>query len=265
MNALAEQQHALKRAIIEPAHDAADLLRTDARGEPLLRIYRHAYTARLVAALRDNFGVLPRLLGDDAFDALALAYIAAHPSRRPSIRWFGDALPQFMAQRDDLVPHPAATDLARMEWALRGAFDAGDAQPIDATALAEVPADAWVSLVFEPLPSVQLLALGWNVEPAWRALQAEGDEPELPEPQAHEHTLLVWRPGLETRWRSLDERAARLLRAALAGETFGALCEIAAAEVGEAQAALHAASALRGWLDDGLLRAWRRAPAESER
>ena len=93
---LAAQQLAFKRAV-EHGEGAAAV-----RG--LLRIYEQAYGARLTAALRDNFGVLPTVLGDDAFDALAHAYIAAHPSRRPSIRWFGDALPAFMAARDDLVP-----------------------------------------------------------------------------------------------------------------------------------------------------------------
>lgn len=259
MNALAGQQLALRRAIVRGVHDDAAPC-TEVSG--LLRIYQQAYTARLIAALRDNFGVLPQVLGDATFDALALAYIEAHPSQRPSIRWFGDRLPEFMAARDDLVPHPAITDLARMEWALRGAFDAADAPVFGVATLAELPAEAWPDLVFEPLPSVQLLALGWSVEPVWRALQniEPGDAPEMPEPQAHAHELLVWRQGLETRWRSLAEAPARLLRGALQGETFGALCAMAADEVGDAQAALHAASALRGWLEDGLLSAWRAAP-----
>ena len=259
MNTLAGQQLALKRAIVRGLHDDAAPC-TEVTG--LLRIYQQAYPARLIAALRDNFGVLPQVLGDEAFDALALAYIEAHPSRHPSIRWFGDRLPEFMATRDDLVPHPAIIDLARMEWALRGAFDAADAAVLGVAALAELPAEAWPALVFEPLPSVQWLVLAWNVEPVWRALQntAPDDVPELPEPQAHAHHLLVWRQGLETRWRSLDTGAARLLHGALQGETFGALCAMAADEVGDAQAAHHAADALRVWLADGLFSGWRVAP-----
>lgn len=271
MNTLADQQVALKRCIVHGGHDenpagvdAFALLRSDAGREPLLRIYRQAYAARLVSALRDNFGVLPQVLGDEAFETLALAYIEAHPSQRPSIRWFGDRLPEFMAARGDLVPHPAITDVARMEWALRTAFDAANASALDAAALAEVPGDAWGALLFVPLPSVQLLELGWNVEPVWRALQdpAPGVSVDLPEPQAFEHSLLVWRQGLETRWRSLDPAPARLLSGAMQGKTFGALCAIAAADVGESQAALYAANALRSWLDDGLFSGWSAAPNE---
>ena len=242
---LAAQQLAFKRAVVHGEGAAAVT--------GLLRIYEQAYGARLTAALRDNFGVLPTVLGDDAFDALAHAYIAAHPSQRPSIRWFGDALPAFMATREDLVPHPALIDLARMEWALRCAFDAADAAPLEAGDLASVPADQWPALVFAPLPSLQVLTMHWSVEPVWRALQGD-DAPDLPEPEAQPHELLIWRQGLETRWRTLDAPAARLLQCALRGETFAEQCALAATEVGDEQAALHAASALRGWIGDGLFR-----------
>jgi hypothetical protein len=250
MSTLAAQQRQLQHAITAGA--PADAL---LRRAPLLRIYQHAYRARLTAALRDNFGVLPQAMGDVAFDALAHAYIAAHPSQHPSIRWFGHRLAEFMEQHSEWVAHPAFTDLARMEWALRNAFDAADAVPLSAASLAGVPPAQWPSLTFTPHPSVQLLALQWAIEPVWRALKAlDGDdEPELPEPAAHAHVLLVWRAGLETRWRSLDDRAAQLLRAALAGQTFAELCELAATQVGADDAAATAVGALQGWLADGLL------------
>jgi hypothetical protein len=242
---LAAQQRAFRRAVVHGEDGAAV--------SGLLRIYQQAYPARLTAALRDNFGVLPRVLGDDAFDALAHAYIDAHPSRRASIRWFGDALPAFMATREDLVPHPALVDLARMEWALRDAFDAADAPSLAVDDLAQVPADQWPALTFAPLPSLQLLQMQWNVEPVWRALQ-DADAPDLPEPQGLIHELLVWRQGLETRWRALDATTARWLHCVLRGERFADLCALAASELGDEQAALRAASALRGWIHDGLFR-----------
>jgi len=254
MNTLAAQQRALLQAIVtQQSNDA--LLRTLPGRAPLLRIYQHAYTARLAGALRDNVGVLPQVMGDESFDALALAYIAAHPSRHPSIRWFGDRLAAFMAAHDELVPHPALIDLARMEWALRSAFDAAGAAALEAAALRSFAPGDWPRLVFDTLPSVQLLEMAWAVEPVWRAMQGvgPGDEPALPEPVEHRHALLIWRRGLENRWRSLDLSQAELLRAALAGRPFGELCTIAAGQVGEAQAAASAVATLQGWLGDGLL------------
>jgi hypothetical protein len=241
---LIDQQAALKRAIVQGG-DAPGV-----RGR--LPVYQQAYAARLTAALRDNFGVVPRVFGDEAFEALAHAYVAAHPSHRPSIRWFGDRLPEFMAARDDLVPHPALIDLARLEWALRGAFDAADAEPLAASDLAQVPADEWPALVFAVVPGLQLLPLHWNVGPVWRALQGDED-PELPEPEALAHTVLVWRQGLSPRWRALDGRTALLLQRAADGLSFGDLCACAARDMPDGEAASFVAGTLRGWIGDGLL------------
>jgi hypothetical protein len=264
MMRLEQQQAALRLAIIlgdaagRPGGAVAPgLLRPRQDGSLMLRIYQHAYSARLSDALRDNYGVLPQIMGDQAFDALAMAYIGRHPSAYPSIRWFGDRLPEFMAQREDLVAHPAFVDLARMEWTLRLAFDAADALVLPAQALTAVAGDDWPRLVFVPHPTVQLLSMQWSVEPAWRVFKtfdpATGEEPELPAPQQAAHTLLVWRQGLETRWRALDGLAAELLRQVLAGSNFSALCDAAHRQLGESEAAPAVVAALQGWLADGLL------------
>jgi len=255
MSAVRQLQAALLRQMLQdsPADESTgDVV----RGR--LQTYRYAYGARLVAALRDNFGALPLVMGDQAFESLAHAYARACPSRDPSIRWFGDRLAPFMEQRRDLVPHPALVDLARLEWAMRGAFDAADATPLDPAGLAELATDAWADLEFVPLPSVQVVALQWKVGPVWQAVQQCGgtDVPELPEPLAQEHAVLVWRRGLEVHWRSLEGPAAELLQGALAGWRFASLCELAAEQVGIETAAQHAALSLQGWLQDGLFSAW---------
>jgi hypothetical protein len=260
MNAglLIEQQRRLSRAIVDDASTVATLAEGLLRSRPggsLLHIYRHAYRARLVAALRENHEGLPRVMGDEAFDALAQAYLSAYPSRHPSIRWFGESLADFMQARPALALHPSMADLARMEWALRTAFDAADAVPIRAEALQALEAQAWPGLRFVLLPSVRLVTLHWAVEPLWRALKAQpaDGEPELPEPAPHDHGLLTWRPDLETRWRSLERLETVLLRAVLDRHPFAVLCTCAAAEVGEDDAATAVVAALQGWLAEGLI------------
>ncbi|RTL36426.1 MAG: DUF2063 domain-containing protein [Burkholderiales bacterium] len=225
-----------------------------------LQAYRHAYRARLVAALTDNFTVLARALGDEAFEALGHAYLQARPPRHPSIRWFGDGLAAFMAQAgEDLVPHPSLADFARMDWALRGAFDAAAAPLLDAAELARLAPDDWAGLVLHLQPSVQRVALTHAIEPAWRVLREwdpeSGDaQPELPEPVPHAHELLAWRQGLETRWRSLEPLEAALLAAVAEGDRFAGLCERAAARLGDSEAAAPAViGLLQRWLADGLL------------
>ena len=225
-----------------------------------LAVYRNAYAVRLRSALRDNFEILARALGDDGFDALTAAYVATHPPTQPSIRWLGDQLADFMsapAQIDSgLTPHPALADLARMDWALRSAFDAADAPVLSRQALASVAPDDWPALVLVLHPSVGLCALHWDVAPAWHALRAaaDGDEPELPAPVARPHKLLVWRRGLDTQWRSLADAEAALLHAVALGQNFGALCEQAAGLVPNADEAVPlVVGALEQWLADGLV------------
>lgn len=252
---LAAQQRQFAEAIRVQA-DPAGVLAEPV--EPGLSVYRHAYKARLVEALTDNYTVLARALGDDAFEALGQAYVDAHPSRQASIRWFGHRLAHFMAGADDgLVPHPSLIDFAHMDWALRDAFDAADAEPLDPAALARLDPDAWAALVLHLHPSVRRVPLAWAIEPAWRVLREwqPGDEqPELPEPVEHQHELLVWRQGLETRWRSLEPLEAHLLHAVALGSPFALLCERAAGLLGDPEAAAPAViAALRQWLGEGLL------------
>jgi hypothetical protein len=249
---LAEQQQALRLAVAGAAErPPAGLLKENG---PLLRIYRHAYRARLAAALRDNHETLARAMGDEAFETLAQAYVDAHPSRTPSIRWFGERLSDFMAQQERLVPHPAFIDLARMEWALRGAFDAADAPVMSAQDLSALAPSDWPGLVLRLHPSVRLLPLDWAIGPAWKALQAEGDV-DLPEPQWAPHLLLVWRPAFDTRWRSAHSATeAALLQALMQGEAFSSLCERAAQAVGDEEAAGCVVGLLQQWLAEGLLR-----------
>jgi hypothetical protein len=132
MSTLAELQQRFQKAILLE-NFTPDLFA--AEGALLaggIGVYLQAYRARLTAALRDNFPVLQRALGDDAFDLLARAYIDAHPSHFRSIRWFGHRLVEFLAAAPERLPHPALLDLARMDWAMRTAFDAADAAALTA-------------------------------------------------------------------------------------------------------------------------------------
>lgn len=249
---LAEQQRAFAALLdADEPRPEGGLLRGSGGRPARLDVYHHAFRARLVEALRSNYPVLHRVLGDEAFRELALAYLANHPSRRPSIRWFGDELPAWAARHHDALPHPALADLAAMEWAVGLSFDAADARPVTFDELSALPAEDWPGACFAAHPSARLLTLGWAVEPIWRAL-TDDEQATSEEPRAHAHTLLVWRQGLETRWRSVEPEEAGPLASCFGGEPFAALCAHAVARQGGAAPAW-VASALRRWVDDGLL------------
>ncbi len=226
-----------------------DLL--SARGVEQFGVYRIAYRARLRAALRDNFEVLPLVMGDDAFDALANAYIDAHPSQHYSLRWFGHSLCDFMISHDELVDHPALVDLAQLQWALRHAFDAESAELLTTADLAAVPSEQWAALRFTLHPSVQLLDLQWAVGPIWHALKSGPTAMGPPEPL--DHALMVWRLGMNTQWKSLSNTEAEFVKALQAHGTFGQVCESLVERVGEENAPATAVDILSELLASGVI------------
>ena len=249
MNAVLSLQDPFQAALLDDQSAQAGLLKP--QGEPQFAVYRNAYRARLRGALRENFEVLPLVMGDEAFDDLANAYIDAHPSSHYSLRWFGHQLAAFMAAQDELVPHPAMVDLARMEWALRNAFDAPSVEALAPEALAQVQAEDWPHLRFGLHPAVQMLDMQWAIGPVWHALKAEQDD--VPPPDPFVHHLLVWRHGLYTQWKSLNTAEAAFVQCLQANHTFGETCEALASVVGEDNAAQTAAAQLRECLGNGVI------------
>lgn len=235
--------------------DETGLLRPLRGQPPRMAVYRHAWRARLHEALKANHPRLHRALGDEGFAALADSYLAAHPSRQPSIRWFGHRLGRHMALLDEaLVPHPALVDIARLDWALGRAFDSADAPALQPAALQALPPPAWGGVRLQAHPSVQRLRLGWDIAPVWHALATDA-EAETPEPRPRGHDVLVWRQGLDARWRSLEETEAALLGCAFSGQPLAALGERLAASHGADEAPAALARSLHRWLSEGLLRA----------
>ncbi|MDO8457899.1 MAG: DNA-binding domain-containing protein [Burkholderiaceae bacterium] len=249
MTQLHTLQGQFQGALLQDQPAVAGLLA--ANGDAQFGVYRNAYRARLRAALRDNFEVLPLVMGDEAFDALAHAYIAAHPSRHYSLRWFGHQLCAFMADNDALLDHPAMLDLARMEWALRQAFDAAPAALLAPAELAAVPPQDWAELQFTLHPSVQLLDLHWAVGPVWHAMKS--GQADVPPPEAVDHAMLVWRQGMNTQWKSLSQTEAVFVQSLIAGQRFGAVCQALAQRVGEDAAAPTAVSLLSQLLSTGAI------------
>ena len=126
----------------------------------LLDVYRDGYALRLIEALTTDYPGVMAMAGPADFDHMARAYIAAHPSRHPSVRWYGRGLADFLASTEPYSHTPAAAEMARFEWALGEAFDSPDVTPITADALMALPQEAWETLAFTTLPSLRRLIAG---------------------------------------------------------------------------------------------------------
>ncbi len=219
-----------------------------------LEIYAHAYFHRIEGVLARDYPALRTLLGPAGFHDLVAVYLMAHPSRHPSLRQAGAALPGFLASGPAGEPFrrrwPFAGDLARLEWALVEAFDASDLPLLAREALVGLRPEAFADLVLRPAPGVALLDLGWRVAAARSAVDRE--EPP-PAPERGREAILVRRWGEVPRHEPVDRIEAEALRAVLAGVRFDALCARVAALVGEDEAPARAAGLLAWMLDRGLL------------
>lgn len=224
-----------------------------------LGIYHRAYRARLLETLRDTHGHTARLLGSDAFDALALAYIAQSPSSHRNLRWYGQTWPEFLvagagAAEPHPHPHPHApiAELARLDWALREAFDGPDDTVLHVRDLQHLAPEAWGSVRLRPHTTVRCLSLRHNTLQRWHALDEERPVPEavlLPEPG----WLLVWRRDDRPHFRSMVATEAWAVQQLLEGCAWGALCDAWAVAWPDQDVTLAAAQCLRRWLDEGVL------------
>jgi hypothetical protein len=219
----------------------------------LLDVYRDGYALRLIEALTTDFPGVMAMAGPADFDHMARAYIAAHPSRHPSIRWYGKGLADFLDKTPPYSNTPAAAEMARFEWALGEAFDSPDVTPITADALMALPQEAWETLAFITLPSLRRVTLAFEAPQAWqRREEVEAGNLEVekaPEPLV----WAIWRPDLISNFRSLDPDEAAMLIALVEGRPFPELCEAVAPVVGDEQAPARVAGLLRAMVEGGMI------------
>lgn len=222
-------------------------------GGPFLKVYDHAYAARLVEVLEEDYPALHTLLGDDQFAEAAGGYVAVHRSTHRSVRWFGGAMAAWLKETAPWSDLPVLADMAAFEWALGLAFDAPDDDALAMDALAAVPPDIWPVLAFEFHPSLNTCVLGHDVAPFQQAVAKESDPEAAPEELAAPVTVAAWRDDAETivRFRDLAVDEAACLARLRAGGDFQAMCETAA-ETGTADgAAMRAAGLLAHWIRTG--------------
>lgn len=223
-----------------------------------LAIYHHAYRARLLAVLQEDFPAVQYWLGADEFALLVQAYLDANPSRHFSLRWLGERFADFIPQQLSQQQSAPLMELARLEWAFTLAFDAPPGAPLTVPQMASLPAEEWPTLRVQLLPCVQALRLDYNSLALWQAAKAEAEFPaslRLEQPML----CLIWRHQLSSHYRSFaPDEAHALLGMTSDGWNFAQLCEQLAAH-GELAPA-KAAGWLKQWLSEGLLQRMQAQP-----
>lgn len=162
-----------------------------------LDIYRRGYHARLIECLVDDYPVLQHALGEETFERVCRGYIARHPSRSPSLNYFGRHMAEFCAAAQLEQPQFAA-DLARLEWAIVLCIHAPTSDIVGFEDLGRVPPERFPGARFRLNPSLRVVHLEY---PANAYLQAyrRGQPSALPS-AARPTSVAVYRTGRSV-WR----------------------------------------------------------------
>jgi hypothetical protein len=238
-----------------PEGELAAIIAGDARASAALRldVYANMYFFRILDVLRSDYPKLLAVVGDDAFHNLATDYLQSHPSRHPSLRFVGAALPGFVARHALAAARPWLGALAALEWARVDVFDRADALVLTHEALAAIEPEAFAEIALAPVPAAALVPAAWAVEETWRAIEA-GQAPRAPAGASAAHAVFVWRRGVTVQHRAVEAPERGGLELLLARTTFGALCTALGEELDSEEAAAQLAVQLLGrWLADELL------------
>jgi hypothetical protein len=140
---------------------------------------------RLLEAMRAGYPGLRHMLGDDLFDAFALDYLHARPSRSYTLQRLGEGFADHLAAtRPDADGAPEAwpammIDLARLERTFAEVYDGpgteGERPP-------EPPTDPAATVTAVPAPCLRLVRSSFPAGPYLSAVR-RGEQPELPAPE----------------------------------------------------------------------------------
>jgi hypothetical protein len=150
------------------------------------------------------------VLGHARFHELVEGYVAAHPSRSYTLNRLGDHLPEYVAGCTELPRSALLADLARLELAITLVFDAERDEPLDAEAIAAVPAETWPGARFRTVAAMRLLRLDYPVDDLLQSIKRGEPRPTLRKSPRH---LLVFRSDLAVKQLALSKREWTLLAA----------------------------------------------------
>lgn len=207
--------------------------------EERLQIYAKMFLFRQVDALRADFPLVEKAVGEHEFFDLARDYVLAHPSEDPDLGKLGRVFAAFCRARD-----AALGDLAELEWARAQVFFAPECQPVlfeEFIPLLE--RDDFASARLFMNPALRVLTLQHDVVTAWDALQK--DEKAAP-PLQRACSVAVWRTGFEVFHAEVPAEEAEALRRAQKGAQLGEV-------LGAFSDPIPAYEALQTWLGEGYI------------
>jgi hypothetical protein len=162
-------------------------------------IYQNNIFSGLTKALKSNYPVIHKLVGEKFFNAMARQYIQAWPSTSPDLNQYGENFAEFISAFKPAESLPYLSDTAKLEWAWHRIYHATHTPDFPFKKFAATVTDTENILFLLP-PSSTLLSSTFPIHEIWEANfkndSAENEIFLLPEKTFH---YLLWRKHFEMR------------------------------------------------------------------
>lgn len=224
---MAVSQDQFTQALFRPDAPVPNGL-SDPKGRPAGKrfdVYRNNVAASLTKALETAFPVVAKLVGASNFKTLAVAYLRAHPPRTPLMMFYGKDMPAFLERFEPTAGTRYLPDVARLELALREAYHAEDARPIEPARLQALAPDHLMAARLRLAPALRAIRSDWPVFAIWRYNVEDGAE----KPVMTAQDVAVVRPGFDPWPELLPPGLSLFLEALSKGHPFGAALDTAQA------------------------------------
>jgi hypothetical protein len=168
----------------------------DLSSQQKFEIYAGSITESLINALRENFPVTEKLVGDEFFRFMAYEYIVKTPSLSPNLGDYGSSFSDFVEHFPSAQCLPYLADVCRLEWYWHRAYSGVNYSPLDVTELNKIDPSCHRTLNFKRCANSYLLKSNYSVKMIWELNQGDEltEEIQLHKQKLH---LLIWRPNME--------------------------------------------------------------------
>lgn len=208
-----------------------------------LNIYANMYFWRIHDAIKEDFPVLFKVIGEKNWNNLMVDYILKHPSSSPLLQYVGGDLVSFLSTYFLTEQWPFLPDLAKLEWERAMIFEAKDSPTIHLERLKKIPAAQWPPLKIQWIPALKIVELGSEVDQTWK--EAERNET-LTKPKKKKTVVRVWRQDFIIYHQQISKEERQAIQSFEEGNNFAFVCE-------ELQSAKKAATFLQDWVTSGLV------------
>lgn len=174
MNREALRQQMLMRALWRDDAALQGWMRAPARASVAQGVMAYRSNAGALAerALGSAYPTLAALIGAESFAALARHFWHEHPPARGDVAQWGDALPAFIADSEQLAGEPYLADSARLDWAVHAATRAADVAGAWPPALDALASSDPSQLRLQLAAGAAVVASRWPIVAIWQAHHA---------------------------------------------------------------------------------------------